>query len=101
MDCLPCQQRARARTGSTRRPWVDVQMPRPPVPRHALGQAPSSSGPSLDVKRDLVAGAVAVAVPVAYDRFAPKKWPKLTLLTSVGAAAAAYFLSVWVYGKVA
>lgn len=93
-DCLPCQQaqaqRARARgvSGPYATPYISVG---------ALGQ----TGPAFDMKRDLIAGGVALAVPFGYDKLAPKKWPKLNLWKSVGASIATYFVVVWAYGKVA
>ena len=109
-DCLPCQQRAARAAARPPRvgavdTWRPLQQHAPPLPRvMGIGQTPgaqSSAGPSFDLKRDLLAGALAVGAPYAYDKLAPKKWPKLTLVTSIASAISVYFVTVWAYGKLA
>lgn len=101
-ECLPCQQAAQRGVAGPAH-YHRIQMPDGSWWRTekdylaGLGQA---AAPRFDMKRDLVAGGLAVATPYVYDKFAPKKWPKLTLLSSVGVAVATYFVAVWVYGKV-
>jgi hypothetical protein len=62
-----------------------------------LGQIPEG-GPEFNLKRDLIAGGAALALPLAYDKLAPKKWPKLNLLSSIGVSIVTYFAVATVFG---
>ena len=62
-----------------------------------LGQV---APPTFDAKRDLLAGALAFGAPLAYHRYAPKKWPRTGKFGNVAAVVGVYFLTVFIYNKV-
>jgi hypothetical protein len=64
-----------------------------------LGQA-SSSGPSFDLKRDVIAGAIAFTLPAIYPKVAPKKWYRPGLFGNLVAVIGLYFAAAWVYEQV-
>lgn len=63
-----------------------------------------STMPTFDMKRDIVAGALAFALPLGYSKWAEKKhgkkkWPELNMWQSVLAVVGVYFGTVIVYEK--
>lgn len=60
--------------------------------------------PTFDMKRDIVAGALAFGLPLGYSKWAEKKhsgkkWPELNMWQSVLAVVGVYFGTVIAYEK--
>lgn len=52
-----------------------------------------------ETQRDLVSGAVAFTLPLAYHLTAPKKWPRANVVVNLGAVVGLYFLTQWAWQK--
>ena len=67
----------------------------------ALGQSVPAdvAPPAWDIKRDVLAGGVGLALPIAYGYLAPKTWPKLNIFAQVAVVVVGYFGTVWTYQK--
>jgi putative hemolysin len=64
------------------------------------GDNPAPNGMRLDMKRDLIAGGVGLALPFAYGYLAPKKWPKANVFAQVAMVIGGYFAAAWAYSKI-
>jgi len=66
-------------------------------------RGPSGLGAPLapESQRDLVSGAIAFTLPLAYHVGAPKKWPRGGVVVNVGAVVGLYFLTRWTWDRLA
>ncbi len=71
-----------------------------PCEMRGLGSLAATNALAPETKRDLVAGAVAFTMPIAYQYGAPKKWPRFGIIVNLGAVAGLYFLTQWALGKI-
>lgn len=75
-----------------------------PIGRLGADPTADTTMPTFDMKRDIIAGALAFGLPLGYSKWAEKKhggkkWPELNMWQSVLAVVGVYFGTVIVYEK--